>query len=61
MKSLVKRFASDESGGTAIEYRLIAACIAIAVIAAVKGVATNLNSTFNNVSAQPALKFRVIV
>jgi pilus assembly protein Flp/PilA len=51
MKTLVKRFVNDESGATAIEYGLIAACIAIAIIAAVKGVATNLTSTFTNVSA----------
>ena len=51
MKSLVKRFVSDDSAGTAIEYGLIAACIAIAIITAVKGVANNLNSTFNKVSA----------
>ena len=50
MKVLVTRFMNDESGATAIEYGLIAACIAIAIIAAVKGVATNLNPTFNNVS-----------
>jgi pilus assembly protein Flp/PilA len=50
MKVLITRFVNDESGATAIEYGLIAACIAIAIIAAVKGVATNLNSTFNNVS-----------
>ena len=50
MKVLVTGFMNDESGATAIEYGLIAACIAIAIIAAVKGVATNLNSTFNNVS-----------
>ena len=51
MKVLVTRFVHDESGATAIEYGLIAACIAIAIIAAVKGVGTNLNSTFNNVSS----------
>ena len=51
MKVLVARFLHDQSGATAIEYGLIAACIAIAIIAAVKGVATNLNSTFNNVAA----------
>jgi pilus assembly protein Flp/PilA len=51
MKVLVTRFLNDESGATAIEYGLIAACIAIAIIAAVKGVGTNLNSTFNNVSS----------
>jgi len=50
MKTLVMRFVRDESGATAIEYGLIAACISIAIIAAVKGVGTNLNSTFNNVS-----------
>jgi len=51
MKVLVTCFLNDESGATAIEYGLIAACIAIAIIAAVKGVGTNLNSTFNNVSS----------
>jgi pilus assembly protein Flp/PilA len=51
MKVLITRFVKDEVGATAIEYGLIATCIAIAIIAAVKGVGTNLNSTFNNVSA----------
>jgi pilus assembly protein Flp/PilA len=51
MQTVLTRFVKDESGATAIEYGLIAACIAIAIIAAVKGVGTNLNSTFNNVSA----------
>jgi pilus assembly protein Flp/PilA len=51
MKVLITHFVRDEAGATAIEYGLIASCIAIAIIAAVKGVGTNLNSTFNNVSA----------
>ena len=51
MKVLITRFVRDEAGATAIEYGHIATCIAIAIIAAVKGVGTNLNSTFNNVSA----------
>jgi pilus assembly protein Flp/PilA len=50
MRVLIARFVRDQSGATAIEYGLIASCIAIAIIAAVKGVGTNLNSTFNNVS-----------
>ena len=50
MKVLITHFLKDEAGATAIEYGLIATCIAIAIIAAVKGVGTNLNSTFNNVS-----------
>ena len=38
MKNLVSRFVKDESGATAIEYGLIAAGIAIAIITAVNGV-----------------------
>jgi pilus assembly protein Flp/PilA len=52
MKNLVSRFVKDESGATAIEYGLIAAGIAIAIITAVKGVGTALNSTFNSVSTK---------
>ena len=48
---LLQRFLQDESGATAIEYGLIAACIALAIIASVKGDSNNLKSTFNNVSA----------
>ena len=48
MKTVAK-FVKDESGATAIEYGLIAAGIAVAIIAVVKGVGTNLNATFNNV------------
>jgi pilus assembly protein Flp/PilA len=54
MKNLVKRFAKDESGATAIEYGLIAAGIAVAIIAVVQGVGTNLKTTFGSV--QTALK-----
>jgi len=48
---LLRRFLRDESAATAIEYGLISACIALAIITAVKGVSNNLKSTFNNVSA----------
>ena len=37
MKNLVSRFVKDEFGATAIEYGLIAAGIAIAIITAVNG------------------------
>jgi pilus assembly protein Flp/PilA len=50
MKNLAKRFVKDESGATAIEYGLIAACIAIAIITAVKTVGNNLSSTFSNIA-----------
>ena len=44
------RFVKDESGATAIEYGLIAACISVAIIAVVQGVGTKLNTTFTQVS-----------
>ncbi|MEO6247028.1 MAG: Flp family type IVb pilin [Sphingomicrobium sp.] len=40
----------DDRGATAIEYGLIAALISVAAIAAMGGIGTKLNSTFNNVS-----------
>lgn len=43
------RFMKDESGATAIEYGLIAACISVAIIAVVNGVGTSLNTTFTSV------------
>ena len=46
----LKRFFRDESGATAIEYGLIAAGIAVAIIVAVQGVGTALNTTFTSVS-----------
>jgi pilus assembly protein Flp/PilA len=54
MTNLVKRFAKDESGATAIEYGLIAAGISVAIIAVVQGIGTNLNTKFGAV--QTALK-----
>jgi len=48
MKTLA-RFAKDESGATAIEYGLIAACISVAIIAVVQGVGTKLNTTFTKI------------
>jgi pilus assembly protein Flp/PilA len=50
MKNLVSRFMKDESGATAIEYGLIAAGIAIAIIAAVQGVGKQLSTNFNSIS-----------
>jgi len=52
MKSLVTRFAKDESGATAIEYGLIAAGISVAIIAVVNGVGTKVNAAFNSVQTQ---------
>ena len=49
MKNLLTNFVQDESGATAIEYGLIAALIAVAIIAAVTPVGGKLNSTFTSV------------
>jgi pilus assembly protein Flp/PilA len=43
------RFLADKSGATAIEYGLIAAGIAVAIIVAVTGLGTGLNTTFTSV------------
>jgi len=52
MKSLVTRFANDESGATAIEYGLIAAGISVAIITVVNGVGTKVKDTFTSISTQ---------
>ena len=50
MTNLLSRFVRDESGATAIEYGLIAALIAVAIIGALQLVGTNLSTTFNSVA-----------
>jgi pilus assembly protein Flp/PilA len=46
----IKRFIRDESGATAIEYGLIAALLAVAIIAALQLVGGELTTTFTKVS-----------
>jgi pilus assembly protein Flp/PilA len=50
VRTLLIRFRRDESGATAIEYGLIAAGIAAAIIVVVNTLGTNLNSTFSSIS-----------
>jgi pilus assembly protein Flp/PilA len=47
--SIFKRFAKDESGATAIEYSLIAALMAAAIIAALSTFRGDLSSAFTNI------------
>jgi pilus assembly protein Flp/PilA len=54
MTNLIKRFAHEEDGATAIEYGLIAALIAVAVIGAIRALGQNLSSTFSEVSSEIA-------
>ncbi|MDR4306266.1 Flp family type IVb pilin [Chelatococcus sambhunathii] len=48
--NVLKRFAADESGATAIEYGLIAVGIAIAIVTIVRGVGTSLNNSFTKIN-----------
>jgi pilus assembly protein Flp/PilA len=48
----MRAFVKSESGVTAIEYGLIAALIAVAIITAVTLVGTNLTATFNNIASK---------
>ncbi|HEV2158842.1 Flp family type IVb pilin [Bradyrhizobium sp. 18BD] len=50
MKRMVLKFWSDESGATAIEYGLIAAGIALAIITVVNSLGTTLNDKFGSIS-----------
>lgn len=50
MKTLFARFAKDKSGATAIEYALIAAGIALAIITAVNTLGTTLSGKFNAIN-----------
>ena len=51
LRNVSVRFARDESGATAIEYGLIAACISIAIISTLQGLGTNLKAKFVTISA----------
>lgn len=48
--NLVKKFANDESGATAIEYGLIAALISVAIITIVGVLGNQLQTTFQEIS-----------
>lgn len=47
---LATQIRHDRKAVTALEYGLIAACIAVAIITAVKLVGTNLTATFNTIA-----------
>ncbi|GAA4220179.1 hypothetical protein GCM10022253_23720 [Sphingomonas endophytica] len=50
----IRSFLKNSKGATAIEYGLIAALIAVAAIAAMRGIGTQLNTTFSNVQTKMA-------
>ncbi|WP_018688862.1 Flp family type IVb pilin [Ahrensia kielensis] len=47
---MLTRFLKDESGATAIEYGLIAALIAVAIIAGATSLGSELNVKFNSIA-----------
>ncbi len=49
MVAITKRFLRDESGATAIEYALLAALIAVALITSLGEVSNSVKNTFNKV------------
>ncbi len=48
--NLLKRFLKDEAGVTALEYGLIAACVAVAIITATQTLGTSVAGAFSKVS-----------
>jgi pilus assembly protein Flp/PilA len=49
---MLKNFLKNEDGATAIEYGLIAALIGVVIIVSVQAVGTNLEGTFEKISAK---------
>ena len=52
MQNLVSRYIKDESGATAIEYGLIAALIAVAVIGGARSLGGSVNARFEEIATQ---------
>jgi pilus assembly protein Flp/PilA len=50
MKTLISRFAKNESGATAIEYGLIAVLVGVAIIAGASALGSSLSNTFDGVA-----------
>ena len=51
MKDVLKKFLTDESGATAIEYGLIAALVAVAIVGALSTLGGSLSSMFGKVNS----------
>ena len=52
MTKLVSRFVKDESGATAIEYGLIAALIALAIVVGATSLGNSLNNQFGRIAGK---------
>lgn len=56
MRAFIARCLKDKSGATAIEYGLIAALVAVAIIVGLTTLGGNLNTTFNSVAGNVSTK-----
>lgn len=54
MTRFMRRLAEDRAGATAIEYGLIAAFIALALVATLPAIKRNLGAVFSNVNTELA-------
>jgi pilus assembly protein Flp/PilA len=52
MSNIFARFAKDESGATAIEYGLIAALIALAIMVGAGAVGNAIGDKFNDIATE---------
>lgn len=52
MKNSIARFTADESGATAIEYGLIAAGIAVAIMTAIGTLGTSISDLFTGIAGK---------
>ena len=50
MKAMIQKFFREEEGATAVEYGLLVALIAVAIMTAVGTLGTNLNTKFSAVA-----------
>ncbi|EPR31511.1 Flp/Fap pilin component [Alkalidesulfovibrio alkalitolerans DSM 16529] len=50
MKTIITKLIRNEEGATALEYGLIAALIAAAIVGAVTALGTNVSSTFTGIA-----------
>jgi pilus assembly protein Flp/PilA len=51
MSALVRKFWTDETGATAIEYGLLAAGISLVIISVVNGMGAKLNTKFTSINS----------
>jgi pilus assembly protein Flp/PilA len=52
MSKIIARFINDESGATAIEYGLIAALIALAIVTGATTLGENLSAQFEHIAGK---------